>query len=312
MMRAQLWGSGHRAKQSLPALFALAGLLWAGCATAAAAPRVAIVDCPTAQTWLKGVGIESLSVTATELNSGGLPGIQVLVLPLDRVRSDESLRSLTSFTARGGKALAVYWGTMARQDWQADYPLYRAGSTLGFRVTGWAYSGPALVRIEPPAVPGPVADLRLDRLMLARVEPEPSAQVLARLAPAGGGEPMVLALRNGNIYYVAANLFHRGSDITGVRRFFFWMIEQAVPGLAFAQARERAGTALAGIVRTRERLTGISPPTAESVRRLLDEAQQAVDRARALASTEQFAESAAASDRARELTERALRLLEKP
>jgi hypothetical protein len=295
----------------LQALCALIALLWTGCAAAAAAPRVAVVDCPAAQSWMKGVGIESLPVAATEVGNS-LPGIQLLVLPLDRVRSEEALRSLSNFTARGGKVVAVYWGTMARQDRQADYPLYRAGSTLGFRVSGWIYSGPALVKTEPPTVPGPIADLRLDRVMLARVEPEPTAQVLARLAPMGGGEPLVLALRNGNLYYVAANLFHRGSDLTGVRRFFFWMIEQAVPGLAFAQARERAGTALAAIVRARERLTGISAPTAEAVRRLLDEAQQAADRARTLAAAEQFAESAAASDQARDLTERALRLLEQP
>jgi hypothetical protein len=290
---------------------ALAALFWFAVGSAGAAPRVAVVDCPAAGSWLKGVGIDFLALPAAELDSSGLPGIQVLVLPLDRVRSDDALRSLSAFSARGGKLLAVYWGTMARQDWQADYPLYRATNTLGFRVTGWTYSGPAQVKTEPPALPGPIAELRLDRLMLARVEPDPSAQVLARLAPADGSAPLVLALRNGNVYYVAANLFHRGSDVTGVRRFFFWMLEQAVPGIAFAQARERAGSALAAIVRARERLTGIGAPSAEAIRRLLDSAQQAANRARSLASSEQFAESAAASDQARDLTDQALRLLEK-
>lgn len=289
-----------------------AGLLWMACGAAGAAPRVAVVDCPTAQSWLEGEGIETMSLPAPELSSAGLPGIQLLVLPLDRVRSEEALRSLSTFTSRGGKVVAVYWGTMARQDRQDDYPLYRAASTLGFRVSGWAFTGPARVKTEPPVVNGAVADLRLDRLMLARVEPEPSAQVLARLAPEDGGPPLVLALRNGNVYYVAANLFHRGSDLTGVRRFFFWMVHQAAPGLAFAQARERAGAALAAVVRARDRLTGIGAPMAEAVRRLLDEAQQAANRARTLASAAQFAESAAASDQARELTERALRLLETP
>jgi hypothetical protein len=289
----------------------LAGLCWSVVGSVEAAPRVAVVDCPTAQSWLKGMGVESLTVTATDLSGATLPNVQLLILPLDRVRTEEALRSVSAFATRGGKVVAVYWGTLARQDRQADYPLYRAGNTLGFRVTGWAFSGLGQVKVEAPSVPGPIADLRLDRLMLVRVEPEPSAQVMARLTPADGSAPFLLALRNGNIYYVAANLFHRGSDPTGVRRFFFWVLDQAAPGLAFTQARERAGAALAAIVRARERLAGTGPPTAEAVRRLLDEAQQAATRARSLASSEQFAESSAAADQAQELTERAMQLLEK-
>src|SRR5207244_1269029 len=102
--------------------------------------------------------------------------------------------------------------------------------------------------------------------------PQPTAQVLARLVPDGGGTPAVLALRNGNLFYVAANLFHRGSDPTGVRRLLFWVLDQAVPGLAFSQARERAGAALAAVIRARERLTAAKSTNVEAVRRLLDEA----------------------------------------
>jgi hypothetical protein len=144
-----------------------------------------------------------------------------------------------------------------------------------------------------------------------KIEPEPAAQVLARLSPAAGADPMPLLLRNGNYFYSAANLFHRGSDDTGVKRLFFWLLDQASPGLAFAQAREKAGVAMAGVIRARERLTGSTSPNLEEARRLLEQATQAAERARTLAAAQQFVESAAASDQSQALTERALQLLEK-
>jgi hypothetical protein len=259
------------------------------------------------------VGVECRTISLDQLGAPAAAEIQLLVLPMDRIRTDDWLRQITAFTARGGKVMAVYWGTLARAEWQAQYPVYGAAASLGFRVTGWSCEGPVVVKVEPPAPAGSVGDLRLDRLMLVRVEPEPSAQVLARLAPASGvGSGPVLALRNGNIFYVAANLFHIGIAVSGVRRLFFWMVDQAVPGLTVSQARERAGAAIAAVIRARERLVGTSAANAEAVKRLLDEAGQAADRAKALAAGEQFAESAAAADQSRELTERALRLLENP
>jgi hypothetical protein len=281
---------------------------------AAPAPRVAVVDCPPASEWLQAVGVESRALSQDQLGTpAATDDIQVLVLPMDRVRTDETLRQVTAFTARGGKVIAVYWGTLARQEWQAQYPLYNAAAYLGFRVTGWSCEGPVIVKVEPPTPPGSIGDLRLDRVMLVRVVPDPSTQVLARLAPASGaGSGPVLALRSGNIFYVSANLFHTGTAVAGVRRLFFWVLDQAVPGLTVTQARERAGSAMAAVIRARERLGAASAANAEAVRRLLDEAGQAADRAKALASGEQFAESAAAADQSRELTERALKLLEKP
>jgi hypothetical protein len=53
-----------------------------------------------------------------------------------------------------------------------------------------------------------------------------------------------------------------------------------------------------------------SDPESESIRRLLDEADAAASRAKSLAALDRFAESVAAADQARELTERALGMME--
>jgi hypothetical protein len=278
---------------------------------AGSAPRVAVVDCPTALGWLRAAGVDCLSLPARDLGSAPLGDVQLLILPLDRVQSDEPLRAATAFAQRGGKVLAVYWGTLARAERQGDYPVYSASTLLGARVTGWTMIGPATLKPEMPAGAAvePAPELALNRLMLVRVEPEPSAQVLARVAPSGGAIPLVLALRNGNLFYIAANLFHRGSGAESLRRLFFWMMDQATPGLAMTQAREHAGAAMAAVIRAEERLAGAAAAPMEA-RQLLQQARDAATRARTLAASEQFVESAAAADQATLLTERALKLLE--
>jgi hypothetical protein len=298
---------------------------------AVAAPRVAVFESPTAQEWLSSAGIECRTLSEAEL-SGPLSDVQLIVLPLDRIRSDAPLRALAAFAARGGKVVGIYWGTIARPDQQTDYPVYGAASALGIRVLGWTLTGPAVVKREgaaaapyeppghsqergEPAVPAgspPAAgapDIRQEQWMMVQIEVEPTAQVLARLVPSSGSPPLALAVRNGNMFYVAANLFHRGTGSLELRRLFFWVLDQAIPGLAYSQVRERAGAAVAGVIRARARLSS-SDPESESIRRLLDEADAAASRAKSLAALDRFAESVAAADQARELTERALGMME--
>lgn len=308
------------------------GLCLALARPSVATARVGVFESPTAVEWLRSAGVECATVSEAEL-SGPLTGIQLIVLPLDRVHSDLPLRALTAFTARGGKVVAVYWGTIARPEQQALYPVYSAAPLLGVRVLGWTLVGPSVVRTEGAgAAPYSAADtagrdpvtstsnggrlassapeLRLDQSMMVRVEAEPTAQILARIAPLAGASSLVLAVRNGNMVYVAANLFHRGSGSLELRRLFFWVMDQAIPGLAYSQVRERAGAAVAAVIRARARLSTSAPPAAESIRRLLDEADAAASQAKALAAADRFAESAAAADQARALTERALSMLE--
>jgi hypothetical protein len=330
LIAALVRGTGNKGKRRRAILIAaVIGITLAR--SAAAAPRVAVFESPTAMEWLRSAGIECRSLSELEL-SGLLSDTQLIVLPLDRIRSDTPLRALSAFTARGGKVIGVYWGTIARPDQQAGYPVYGAASVLGVRVLGWTLTGPAAVKLEVPAVtaypvpdlsrdpgepaassgsrpPSAAPEIRLDQWMMVRVEAEPTAQILARLVPAAGPTSLVLAVRNGNMFYVAANLFHRGSGSLELRRLFFWVLDQAIPGLAYAQVRERAGAAVAAVIHARARLAATNP-AADAIRRLLDEAGAAASRAKALAASDQFAESVAAADQARELTERALGMME--
>jgi hypothetical protein len=152
--------------------------------------------------------------------------------------------------------------------------------------------------------------MRLDHVMLVRVQPDPSTEVLARLAIAAEPAPVVLALRNGNLYYTAASLFHQGAASPQLRQLFFWLVDQAVPRLAFRRARERAGAAMAAVIRARERAATASPATAAAAMQLLDQARTVADRAKTLASGDQYAESGAAADQAFELIDRALKMIE--
>ena len=297
-----------------------------------AATRVGIFDSPTAVEWLHSAGVESTTVSEADL-TGSLPGVQVVVVPLDRIRSSPPLRGLSAFAARGGKVIAVYWGTIARPEQQSDYPVYGAATALGVRVLGWKLTGPAAVRPEclgaldsgsPDPVQGnngsavpatsrrtnAMAELHLSQCMLIQVEAEPGAQILARLVPASGSAPLVLAVRNGNMFYMAADLFHGGAGSIEMHRLFFWLLDQAVPGLAYSQARERAGAAVAAVIRARARLSAAASPASESIRRLLDAADAAASRAKTLAAEEQYADSLAAADQAQAITRQALGTLE--
>src|SRR4051812_46117598 len=86
---------------------------WIFCVTAGRAlpaSRVAVVDCPTAVSWLRAVGVECDAIPADGLSSTPLTVLQLLVLPLDRLKGEAALRSVSSFAMRGGMVVAVYWG----------------------------------------------------------------------------------------------------------------------------------------------------------------------------------------------------------
>ena len=89
---------------------------------AAAAPRVAVVDSAIATAWLRSAGVECLPVAAADLGTS-MPDVPLIVLPLDRIRSGTVVPALTAYTARGGKVIAIYWGTLARPEQQSDYPV---------------------------------------------------------------------------------------------------------------------------------------------------------------------------------------------
>jgi hypothetical protein len=83
-------------------------------------------------------------------------------------------------------------------------------------------------------------------------------------------------------------------------------VHQAVPGIAAAQARERAGAAMAAVIRAQEQLPNASPSAA---RRLLEEARETAMKAKSLAASDQYVECAAAAERALELVRQAIGML---
>src|SRR5260370_22934296 len=117
-----------RSNLSMIRLGAAAGLLSLAPA-AGAAPRVAVVDSAIATAWLRSAGVECAPVAAGDLGTS-MPDVPLIVLPLDRVCTVAMLPALTAFTARGGKVLAIYWGTLARPEAQSDYPAYSAARAL--------------------------------------------------------------------------------------------------------------------------------------------------------------------------------------
>jgi hypothetical protein len=302
----------RRAKTVAAVLMAVLGLTRPGLA---AAPSVATYACPTASRWLSSAEVAHLPVTAGDLRPEALLGISLLVVPLERVRSDGEARWIAEFAARGGKVLAVYWGTLVREEAQSRYPVYSLAPLLGIRPTGWR-GADAILAQPGDATPG-VEGLpggRLARGMLVRVETLLGAAVVARWSPPGSPQAASgpLAVRFGNHLYLALDLFAPQNETPEGRQLFFWALDQLSPGLVFRQARERAGAAMAAVIRAQSALDEAdrARPGADlkAARDKLAEARDGAERARQAALTGQYRDAAALSTRALALADEVMRL----
>jgi hypothetical protein len=303
------------ASGALALAFSLFGLILVARPGLAATPAVATYACPTASRWLTSAEVAHLPLTAGDLRPEALLGVSVLVVPLDRVRTDGEARWIAEFAARGGKVLGVYWGTLVRDEAQSRYPVYSLAPLLGIRPTGWR--GADAILVQPaegtPGVEG-LPGGRLARGLLVRVEPLSGAAVVARWAPPGNPPAAAgpIAVRFGNHLYVALDLFAPQNDTPEARQLFFWALDQLSPGLVFRQARERAGAAMAAVVRAQSALDEAERvrPSAElkTARDKLAEARDGAERARQAALTGQYRDAAALSTRALALADEVLRL----
>jgi hypothetical protein len=281
----------------------------------AAVPTVATYACPTASKWLASADVPNLPVVAGDLRPDALLGVSLLILPLDRVQTAEEAQWVADFAARGGKLLAVYWGSLVREEAQSRYPVYLLGPLLGVRPTGWRGSDPVLVQPAegPTGADGPPA-VRLARGMLVRVEALPGSAIVARWSPpvvaAASAGP--LAVRFGNHLYLGLDLFAPQNDTSEGRQLFFWALDQLAPGLAFRQTRERAGAAMAAVIRAQSVLAETekarSDPALKSARDRLAEARDCAERARQAAIAGQYREATALSTRALAIAEEVSRL----
>src|SRR5206468_8716327 len=132
-----------------------------------------------ASEWLAGAEVAYLPVAAGDLRPDALLGVNVLIVPLDRVRTAAEAQWVSDFAARGGKLLAVYWGSLVREEAQSRYPVYSLAPLLGLQPRGWRGVDPILVQPAEgvTVTDGPPA-VRLARGMLVRVEPLAGAAVV--------------------------------------------------------------------------------------------------------------------------------------
>lgn len=308
----------------------------------AAPPPIAVFECPTASRWLTGASVTHLPVSADALESTTLPSGGVLVVPLDQVRSETQARRIAEYAARGGKLLAVYWGPLVRAEAQAGHPVYTLGPVVGVRPIGWRGADPITVRPGDRAgATEEIPDLRLPRGPIVRVEALPGATILARWAPAGRraafspeareaalGRPMgtdgasasapegTLAVGLGGHLYLAVDLFAPQNDTPEGRQLFLWAVNQLAPGAVFSQTRERAGAALAAVIRAETALAEAEKAKPDGaygpLRDKLREARDFALRAKQAAATDRFFDATASSVRAHALAEEVLKALAPP
>jgi hypothetical protein len=293
---------------------------------------VVVFECPAACRWLTGASIAHVPISASELERATLPADGVLVVPLDQVRTEACAGRIAEFAARGGRLLAVYWGPLVRPEAQGGHPVYTLGPVVGIRPLGWRGADP--IRVRPGDRAGAteeIGDLRLARGPLIRLDPLPGATIVARWTPAGrrnnpavegavspaaAGPEGTLAVGLGNHLYLAVDLFAPQNDTAEGRQFFLWALNQLVPGLVFNQARERAGAAMAAVIRAETELGLAEKARPEgdyaAAREKLKEARECAVRAKQAAATDRFFEATANSVRAIALSEEAVKLLAPP
>jgi hypothetical protein len=256
-------------------------------------------------------------VTLDGVSWEGPPGVSALVLPLDRVRTEAEARWVIDFAARGGRVLGVYWGSLVRPGAEPKYPVYSMGPLLGIRATGWRGAGPVLIRPgDRPEGTEEIAGLQLTRGMLVRVEPVEGATVLARWAsasPPSDAPGGLLAVGFGPHLYLALDLFAPQNDTPAGRQLFYWFLEQLSPGLVYGQARERAGAALAAVIRAEELLNEdaalIPKARLDPMRQKLAEARASALRARQAVEANRCSEATVQYARARTLVDEVMRSL---
>jgi hypothetical protein len=281
------------------------------------APTVAVYQCAQAKRWLDAAGIPTVMLTPESVLSEGMSGVGALVLPLDQIRTETQARWVIDFAGRGGKILGVYWGALVRPEAQARYPAYALTSLLGVRPTGWRGADPLVIRPgDRPDATSEIVNLRVPKGMLVRVEPAPGATILARWAPPGltsDAATGLFALSFGSHLYLALDLFAPQNDIPAARQLFYWSLEQLSPGIVYGQARERAGAAMAAVIRAENLLAEdadlLTPTKHAAFRNRLAEARDCATLAKKAVIDGQFGEATAQSVRARTLVDEVVRQL---
>lgn len=276
-----------------------------GADAARRAPAVVVVDSPVAEKWLQQAGIAYSARPGALLGAMPLAGARLLILPMAAVTSPDAARTVESFAARGGRVVAVYWGTLVGPGGGAP-PSYQLAEILGVRPVGWTGETPQEVVLSETgtgALPysGPRVSIPLCQSTL--VQPLLGSRVVASwggddtLDPASPGAIFL----HGNALYIAPNILRPGNDRPEVRELFFWAIQRVAPDFGpTLQARDRIAAAAGACSAAAGLVPWDAPP---ALRQDLEAAQNALKEARALLGRNPL-KAIQAADRARTLAER--------
>lgn len=286
---------------------------------ARALPNVAVVGGAAPSKWLQAAGVQHAVLAPEQVSADTLATTQILVLPVDRVRTPNVAQAVINFVRRGGTVLAVYWGPVVREGSEGTQPGYALLEILGARPLGWRGTGAVTVRLEPNADRGgtiPV-ETSLPRGMLVTLQPQPDAQILARWSPGGTMPPErdVAAIRVGNVIFCGLDLFSPANDTPAVRQLFMGLFGLVAPNLAFDQAREGAAAVMAAVIKlgTQVDLAEMRLPNVSfaPVRQLMEQARDAATQAKARVSQGRYREVGAAVEVAETALQKAQQLLTK-
>src|SRR4051794_18647256 len=187
---------------------------------ALALPNVAVVGGGTPSKWLLAAGIQHTVLAPEQVNVEGLAAAQLLVVPVDRVRTPAAAQAVVNFAHRGGAVLAIYWGPVMREGAESSAPCYGLQEILGARPVGWRGTATVTVRVDPSVdrSGGTAAEIPLPRGILVTLQPQPEAQIVARWTPGGTVVPEreVAAVRTGSVVFCGLDLFATSNDTPAV------------------------------------------------------------------------------------------------
>jgi hypothetical protein len=286
---------------------------------ARALPNVGVVGGATPSRWLLAAGVQHTVLMPEQVTAENLATTQILVVPVDRVRSPALAQAVINFVRRGGAVLAIYWGPVVREGSEGTQPGYALQEILGARPVGWRGTGAVTVRLEPNVNPGGTiaAETSLPRGMLVTLQPQAETQILARWTPGGTTAPErdAAVVRAGNVIYCGLDLFAPANDTPAVRQLFLGLFGLVAPNLAFDQARESAAAAMAAVIKLGSQvdLAEMQFPHVNfaPVRQYLEQARDAATQAKARVSQERYREVSPAVDVARTALQKAQQLLTK-
>lgn len=259
---------------------------------------VTVVSCPLVEKWFTQDGIAFGKRTARGLGAAPITKTKLLILPLEAVGGPGAAKNVQDFVAKGGKLLAVYWGTLTAAEMKQS-PTYHLVPTLGVKPIGWMPDPPQPLTIfsaGPALLPASGREVNLPGTPAVRLEALPGTVVIGRWTGENGSRPGAVFLR-GNVLYIAANLLRPQNDRPEFRDTFFWAVQRLArdigPGM---QARDRIQQAIAAYASLATLMNASTPP---EIRAEANVAQASLGDARSHLAAGRAARASFAADKAR-------------